>query len=90
MNDLKNGRPLYFVVTAVGESPWETAVRFRQGGTTFEALYPDGLGVLEGEAGSVRPEKPVSGVFLLPDAFNLREPMTVEWMDAAATFRFRR
>ena len=90
MSDLKSGRPLYFVVTAAGESPWETAVRFRQGGATFEALYPDGLGVLEGEAGSVGPEKPVSGVVLLPDAFNLREPVTVEWMDASATFRFRR
>ena len=90
MGDLKSGRPLYFVVTAVGESPWETAVRFRQGGKTFEALYPDGLNVLEGEAGSAAPEEPVSGVLLLPDAFNLREPVTVEWMGAAATFRFRR
>ena len=90
MGSLKRGRPLYFVVSASSESPWETVVRFHQGEQSFEARYPEGLNVLEGEAGSASPERPVSGVVILPDTFNLREPVSVEWMSAGSSFQFRR
>lgn len=87
---LESGKVLYFIVTAVEETPWETSLVFRQGGERFEARYPYSLSILEGDAGSVSPTTPVSGVVLLPDAFNLREPLTVEWGEVSSSFRFRR
>jgi hypothetical protein len=87
---LERGRPLYFVLTALAPSPWETSLHISQHGRAAGLRYPLEISVLEGEAGWVGPEAPVSGVILLPDWVNLREPLVVRWGEREARFQFRR
>ena len=87
---LTHGRPLYFIVTAVVETPWETSLIFTQDGSSFAARYPFTVSVLEGEAGTVSPARPASGVVLLPDWLNLRRPITVSWGEVRGVIQFRR
>jgi hypothetical protein len=88
--NLERGRPLYFIVTAVVETPWETTLTFSQNGASFTARYPLTVSVLEGKAGTVSPEHPVAGVVLLPDWLDLRRPMTVRWAEVEGVIQFRR
>ncbi len=90
VRDMDDGRPLYLAVTAVTESPWETTLVFSQNGQNFTARYPLNLSLLTGEAGKVSPASPVVGVILLPDWFNLRQPLSVDWAGVKASFQFRR
>lgn len=87
---LAHGRPLFFIVTSVVETPWETSLIFTQDGSSFAARHPFGVSVLEGEAGTVSPARPASGVVLLPDWLNLRRPITVSWGEAQGVIQFRR
>jgi hypothetical protein len=89
MSTLDGGRPLYFVVTSVADGPWETSITFRQDGRSFVAQPPYDLSILDGERGLVGPDRPVSGIVVLPDAFNLRAPMTVQWGSSIAEFQFK-
>ena len=90
MATVDRGRPLYFVLTALGESPWESELTVAQGGRSARLRYPNDLHVLQGETGTVGPDAPVSGVILLPEWINLRAAVTLRWGDTEAEFRFRR
>lgn len=87
---LPPGRPLYFVLTSLAQSPWETSVVFTQGALRHVARYPQQLTLLEGSSSGVSPDAPVSGVMMLPSRFNLRAPVRVSWADVSAEFQFRR
>ncbi len=87
---LTHGNPLFFIVASVVETPWETSLTFTQDGSSFAARYPFTLSVLEGEAGTVSPARPTSGVVLLPDWLNLRRPIAVSWGEARGVIQFRR
>ena len=87
---LERGRPVYFVLTALAASPWETSLHISQHGRSAMLRYPLEISVLEGEAGWVGPQAPVSGLILLPDWVNLREPLVVRWGESEARFQFRR
>jgi hypothetical protein len=90
MAKVKSGHPLYFVLTAAAESPWDTSPVFSQNGRSFTARYPFTLSVLQGSVKQVSPQAPVSGVVLLPKRVNLRQSLTVQWADAKASFQFRK
>ncbi len=90
IRDLPAGRPLYFVVTGLEPTPWETEVTFQQGGQSVTVKPPGRLSVLEGDTGRVDPNTPALGVMLLPEWVNLRQPINVEWNGIRATFQFRR
>lgn len=83
-------RPLLLVVTAVTEGAWDTVIEFSQGALSTEVRHPFRLRLLEGEAAIVGPNSPVLGVVLLPESFNLREPIRVQWGESSATVTFRR
>lgn len=89
MNRLERGRPLYFVLTSLAESPWETSVRITQQGRSVDIRYPFELSILSGQPGLVSPQQPVSGVLLLPEWVNLRQSLSVEWSGVRASFQFR-
>jgi hypothetical protein len=90
MSDVDMDRPLYFVVTGIQEGEWETSFVFQQGDEALEVRYPFRVRLLEGEAGQVGPDRPVSGLILLPGEFNLRAPMRVTWSGVSAEVTFRR
>lgn len=90
MAEFEEGRALYFVITAVSASPWETELTFQQGNEQVSVRYPNGLSVLAGEVGQVSPAAPVSGVLRLPKDFSLRRPITISWAGVTASFQFRR
>ncbi|UCH25564.1 MAG: hypothetical protein JSV66_16785 [Trueperaceae bacterium] len=90
MSDIDRDRPLYFIVTGIQEGMWETSFLFQQGGVSLEVRYPFRVRLLEGEAGVVGPDRPVAGLILLPDEFNLRVPMRVTWSGVSAEVTFRR
>jgi hypothetical protein len=83
-------RPLVAIVTAVVDGAWESVVTFSQGQVEAEARHPFRLRLLDGDASVVGPRSPVVGVILLPEGFNLREPITVTWGGASASITFRR
>lgn len=87
---LERGRPVYFALTALAASPWETALHISQHGRSAMLRYPLEVSVLEGEAGWVGPEAPVAGLIIFPDWVNLREPLVVRWGESEARFQFRR
>ena len=84
-----SGQPLYFVVTAVTNATWEPSFRVEQGGRVLEFRHPANITVLEGDAGRVLPETPVSGVLVLPNWIDLRQPVTVTWSGITATVQYR-
>jgi hypothetical protein len=88
----KAGRdhPLLLLLTAIEAGPWESVITFSQAGRSAEARYPFRLRILEGADDVVGPQSPVVAVVLLPEAFNLRQPIRVEWGEASATVTFRR
>ncbi|MEX2535508.1 MAG: hypothetical protein WD273_07885 [Trueperaceae bacterium] len=83
-------RPLLLFVTAVEAGSWRASITFSQGTLDFAARHPFRLRLLDGEAAFVGPESPVVGVVLLPEEFDLRRPIRVQWGDASATVTFRR
>jgi hypothetical protein len=85
-----SGKPIYVVVTALAEANWESVFTLEQQGRVLEYRVPDSLTLLEGNANTVGPNTPVSGIFLLPDWVNLREVITVTWSGITATMQFRR
>lgn len=89
LNQFTDARPLFFSVTAVAASPWQSEVTFQQQGRRFIATNPDTLVILSGDSNRVSPEQPVTGVILLPTAFDLRRPMNVRWQDASTAMQFR-
>ena len=90
LTQFNEARPLFFSITAVAASPWQSEVTFQQQGRRFIARSPDTLVVLSGDAARVSPEQPVTGVILLPTSFDLRRPMNVRWQDASTAMQFRR
>jgi hypothetical protein len=83
-------RPLVVIVTSVVDGTWESVVRFAQGGLEAEVRHPFRLRLLDGDAAVVGPQSPAVGVVLLPESFNLREPIRVTWGSASASITFRR
>lgn len=81
---------LIMVLTSRVDESWSGAITFSQGAREVEARHPFRLRLLAGEPGRVGPESPAVGVVLLPEGFNLREPITVVWASARATITFRR
>jgi hypothetical protein len=83
-------RPLVVIVTSVVDGTWESVVRFAQGEVEAEARHPFRLRLLAGDSAVVGPHSPAVGVILLPEGFNLREPIMVSWGAASASITFRR
>lgn len=81
---------LIMVLTSLTEEEWESVIEFSQGASEVEARHPFRLRLVSGEAATVGPESPAVGVVLLPESFNLREPITVRWGSASGTITFRR
>ncbi|MEZ4605980.1 MAG: hypothetical protein R2880_00415 [Deinococcales bacterium] len=90
MAKVKEGRPLFFVVTALKDMPWSPELEFSQGAENFTAKPPLSLSILAGKNDRVSPDKAVSGVILLPSSFDLREAIEVEWQGLKTSFQFRR
>jgi hypothetical protein len=84
------GKPIYFIVTALAPSPWQSSFTIEQQGRVLQYQAGSSLSILEGDASTVTPEAPVSGVLVLPDWVNLRQPVTVTWSGITASVQFRR
>jgi hypothetical protein len=85
-----SGKPIYVVVTALAESNWESVFTLEQQGRVLEYSAPQSLSLLEGDSSTVSPDRPVSGIFILPDWVNLRDVITVSWSGITTTMQFRR
>ena len=86
----KNAKPLYFVATTLGAAEWQPVFTVTQAGRSAEVRYPFGVSVLAGDAGTLTPDTPVSGLVLLPAWVNLRQPLTLRLAGVSATVQFRR
>jgi hypothetical protein len=84
------GKPIYFLVTALADSLWESSFTLEQDGKVLQYQAPSSLSLLEGDPNTVTPSTPVSGVLVLPDWVNLREPINVTWSGITASVQFRR
>lgn len=84
------GKPIYFLVTALADSPWSSSFTVEQAGRVLQYQAPNSLSLLEGDPNMVTPGTPVSGVLVLPDWVNLRQPVTVTWSGITASVQFRR
>jgi hypothetical protein len=84
------GKPIYFLVTALADSPWQSSFTVEQAGRVLQYQAPNSLSLLEGDPTMVTPSTPVSGVLVLPDWVNLRQPVTVTWSGITASVQFRR
>lgn len=84
------GKPIYFLVTALADSTWESSFTLEQDGKVLQYQAPGSLSLLEGDPNTVTPSTPVSGVLVLPDWVNLREPINVTWSGITASVQFRR
>jgi hypothetical protein len=83
------GKPIYFLVTALAPSAWESSFTLEQQGRVLQ-YGGSSLSLLEGDPNTVTPSTPVSGVLVLPDWVNLRQPVTVTWSGITASVQFRR
>jgi hypothetical protein len=83
------GKPIYFLVTALAPSAWESSFTLEQQGRVLQ-YGGSSVSLLEGDPTTVSPEVPVSGVLVLPDWVNLRQPITVTWSGITASVQFRR
>ena len=90
MSKFRDQKPLYFTLTALAPSSWQTSFTVAQGGRRELLQAPFRVQLLAGAEGSVGPEAPVSGLILLPDWVNLREPLELTWADISARVQFRR
>lgn len=86
----KDAKPLYFVATTLAAASWQPLFTVTQGGRSAEVRYPFGVNVLAGNADTLTPDAPVSGLVLLPVWVNLRQPVTLSLAGATATVQFRR
>lgn len=89
MADIREGRPLYMIVSSLEPTEWESTLTFNQGTEQFVARYPLAISILSGSDASVSPSNPVIGVVILPQDFNLREPITVGWQGISQLMSFR-
>jgi hypothetical protein len=83
-------RPLVLIATALLPGPWNAVISFEQGDLGIEARHPFRLRLLSGDPETLGPEAPVVAVVLLPESFNLREPIRVRWGGVSAEVTFRR
>jgi hypothetical protein len=83
------GKPIYFLVTALAPSAWENSFTLEQQGRVLQ-YGGSSVSLLEGDPNAVSPEAPVSGVLVLPDWVNLRQPITITWSGITASVQFRR
>lgn len=90
LGQVRQGRPLYFVVNALAESSWNNSISFSQGGQQVTLHVGNGLSLLEGSADYVSPNQAAAGIALLPDDFSLSQAIQVRWAGVSATFQFRR
>lgn len=90
MTKFKEDKPLYFVATALTAATWQPNFTVAQGGRSAELRYPFGVNILAGDAATLQPEAPVSGLILLPGWVNLRQPLSLSWAGVTATVQFRR
>ncbi len=84
------GKPIYFLVTALADSSWQSSFTIEQNGRVLQYQAGSSLSLLEGDPNTVTPTTPVSGVLVLPDWVNLRQPVTVTWSGITASVQFRR
>jgi hypothetical protein len=84
------GKPIYFIVTALADSPWQSSFTIEQQGRVLQYQAGSSLSLLEGDPNTVTPNTPVSGVLVLPDWVNLRQPVRVTWLGITASVQFRR
>lgn len=87
---LRDQKPLYFTLTALAGAQWSPNFTVAQGGQREILQAPFRVQVLDGAEGTVSPEKPVSGLILLPDWVNVRQPLELTWSDITARVQFRR
>ena len=90
MSKFKEGKPLYFVVTALATATWQASFTVAQGERSAELRHPFGVNVLTGDAATLGPDAPVAGLLLLPTWVNLRQPLHLSWAGMTATVQFRR
>jgi hypothetical protein len=90
LSKFTKGKPIYFLVTALADSTWESSFTIEQQGRVLQNQAPGSLSLLEGDANTVTPSTPVSGVLLLPDWVNLRQPLNITWSGMTARVQFRR
>jgi hypothetical protein len=84
------GKPIYFLVTSLADSPWQSSFTIEQNGRVLQYQASSSLSLLEGDPSTVTPTTPVSGVLVLPDWVNLRQSVTVTWSGITASVQFRR
>ena len=90
MAKFRDQKPLYFTLTALAQASWQTGFTVAQGGRREFLQAPFRVQILTGAEGVVGPETPVSGLILLPDWVNVREPLELTWSDISARVQFRR
>jgi hypothetical protein len=84
------GKPIYFLVTTLADSPWQSSFTIEQNGRVLQYQAGSSLSLLEGDPNTVTPSTPVSGVLVLPDWVNLRQSVNVTWSGITASVQFRR
>jgi hypothetical protein len=84
------GKPIYFLVTALADSTWQSSFTIEQAGRVLQYQAPNSLSLLEGDPNTVTPNTPASGVLVLPDWVKLSQPVTVTWSGITASVQFRR
>lgn len=87
---IEGHRPLYFVLSSDQAAAADLSFGIRQSGVNRRLDPADGVVIVQGDAGTVEPGKPLSGVLLLPAATNLRGMVQVEWQQLTADMIFRR
>ncbi len=86
MLGLQGERPLYFVLTSREDAPLDPELSLSQSGVTVRSE----MLAANGSFDSVGPESPVTGIVLLPERFNPRAQLTVQWQGVSATAVLRR
>ena len=86
---LADGHPLLVTVTALAPATWDPSLTFEQGDMRFEARHPFRFQLVSGSATEVAPAAPAIGAVLLPERFDLEEPLRIRWGDRSAEVTFR-
>ena len=90
MANLRDHRALFFSVTSSERRLWQSEIFFRQGEREFSARHPLSISVLQGDSSVVTSQQPALGVVLLPQGFNPRAPITIEWQGQRVSYQFKR
>lgn len=86
---MASDHPFLVTVTAVEPTTWVPSLTFIQRDLHFEARHPFRFQLVEGDAATVAPDRPVVGVALLPPRFDLEAPLRIRWGDVEAEVTFR-